>query len=138
MELGGQMWRHAEPSRSRPVVVIAPATSVHSRYYHRFADHLFQQGFDVLTFDYRGIGHSRPPSLRGFRADWVTGASRTSMPPYTMPRRSAPASRFMWWPIPSAASPSALPPRARASGALSPWARNMPTGATMTVPRGRE
>lgn len=71
MELGGQMWRHAEPSRTRPVVVIAPATSVHSRYYQRFADYLFQQGFDVLTFDYRGIGHSRPPSLRGFRADWV-------------------------------------------------------------------
>ncbi len=71
MGLGGQMWRHAGPSRMRPVVVIAPATSVHSRYYGRFAEYLFEQGFDVLTFDYRGIGLSRPPSLRGFRADWV-------------------------------------------------------------------
>ncbi|RAH96092.1 alpha/beta hydrolase [Acuticoccus sediminis] len=67
--LGGFVWRHGETAR--PVVVIAPATSVRCRYYARFADDLFAKGFDVVTFDYRGIGESRPVSLRGFRADWV-------------------------------------------------------------------
>jgi len=36
----------------------------------RFADYLFAHGCDVLTYDYRGIGESRPPSLRGFQANW--------------------------------------------------------------------
>ena len=67
--LGGFMWRLGEPGR--PVVVIAAATSVRCRYYGRFAAYLFANGFDVLTFDYRGIGESRPPRMRGFRADWV-------------------------------------------------------------------
>jgi predicted alpha/beta hydrolase len=53
------------------VVVISAATSVKCRYYTRFADYLCHNGFDVLAFDYRGIGLSRPKSLRGFGADWV-------------------------------------------------------------------
>jgi predicted alpha/beta hydrolase len=69
--IGGFAWRHDDPSPSRPIVIIAAATSVRCRYYSRFADHLFENGFDVVTFDYRGIGESRPRSLRGFRADWV-------------------------------------------------------------------
>lgn len=68
--LGGLLWRHGG-MRTRPVVVIAPATSVACRYYTRFADDLFAHGFDVLAFDYRGIGLSRPAVMRGFSADWV-------------------------------------------------------------------
>lgn len=55
---------------SRPVVVINAATSVRCDYYARFAQFLYDEGFDVLTFDYRGIGRSRPASLRGFQATW--------------------------------------------------------------------
>ncbi|MEQ5778416.1 alpha/beta fold hydrolase [Thalassospira sp. NFXS8] len=54
----------------RPVVVICAATAVRCRYYARFAAFLCRNGFDVLTFDYRGIGESRPHRLRGFRAGW--------------------------------------------------------------------
>lgn len=68
--LGGFCWRHAEPDPARPVVIINAATSVRCRFYSRFADYLFAQGFDVLTYDYRGIGESRPASLRGFQASW--------------------------------------------------------------------
>ncbi|UBM26105.1 alpha/beta fold hydrolase [Pseudomonas sp. p1(2021b)] len=68
--LGGFCWRHAEPDAQRPLVIINAATSVRCRYYARFADYLFAQGFDVLTYDYRGIGESRPASLRGFQASW--------------------------------------------------------------------
>lgn len=41
--------------------------------YARFASFLASCGIPVLTYDYRGIGSSRPASLRGFRAaaeDW--------------------------------------------------------------------
>ncbi|MGV0818495.1 alpha/beta hydrolase family protein [Martelella sp. AMO21009] len=69
--LGGFLWRHSGVSAAWPIVIISAATSVKCRYYSRFADYLFLNGFDVLTFDYRGIGESRPKSLRGFRADWV-------------------------------------------------------------------
>lgn len=68
--LGGFVWRHARPDPQRPLVIINPATSVRCAYYSRFADYLFAQGCDVLCFDYRGIGESRPPSLRGFTASW--------------------------------------------------------------------
>ncbi|QVM90627.1 alpha/beta fold hydrolase [Pseudomonas entomophila] len=68
--LGGFRWRHATPDRQRPLVIVNAATSVRCRYYSRFADYLFAQGFDVLTYDYRGIGESRPASLRGFQASW--------------------------------------------------------------------
>ena len=49
----------------RPVVIINPATSVHSRYYSHFANYLYANGFDVVTYDYRGIGNSRPNTMRG-------------------------------------------------------------------------
>ncbi|MDR6714451.1 putative alpha/beta hydrolase [Pseudomonas hunanensis] len=68
--LGGFCWRHAQADPQRPLVIINAATSVRCRYYSRFADYLFAQGCDVLTYDYRGIGESRPASLRGFRASW--------------------------------------------------------------------
>lgn len=71
-ELGGFVWRQREPrAASRPVVIINAATSVRCRYYARFAAYLFEHGFDVITYDYRGIGESRPPALRGFRASWL-------------------------------------------------------------------
>jgi predicted alpha/beta hydrolase len=68
--LGGFCWRHAQADAQRPLVIINAATSVRCRYYSRFADYLFAQGCDVLTYDYRGIGESRPHSLRGFKASW--------------------------------------------------------------------
>ncbi|QXH47736.1 alpha/beta fold hydrolase [Pseudomonas xanthosomatis] len=68
--LAGFRWRHDAPDSQRPLVIINAATSVRCRYYSRFADYLFAQGFDVLTYDYRGIGESRPASLRGFQASW--------------------------------------------------------------------
>lgn len=68
--LGGFLWRQARPDTQRALVIINAATSVRCRYYSRFADYLFAQGCDVLTYDYRGIGESRPATLRGFQASW--------------------------------------------------------------------
>ena len=54
--------------------MIQAATGVKQEYYARFAAYLAGRDFTVLTFDYRGIGRSRPASLRGFTAtmsDWA-------------------------------------------------------------------
>jgi predicted alpha/beta hydrolase len=55
-------------------VVINSATAVPRRYYATYAQALAAEGYTVVTYDYRGIGGSRPASLRGFAArarDWV-------------------------------------------------------------------
>jgi len=54
-------------------ILIASALGVKRRYYDAFAQAAVARGFTVFTFDYRGIGESRPSSLRGFKAsmhDW--------------------------------------------------------------------
>ena len=68
--LCGYTWRHSSQDITRPVVIINAATSVRCRHYSRFADYLFANGFDVITYDYRGIGESRPGSLRQLQASW--------------------------------------------------------------------
>ncbi|VVO65329.1 alpha/beta fold hydrolase [Pseudomonas fluorescens] len=69
--LGGFTWRHTPQAPARPVVIINAATSVRCRHYSRFADYLFANGFDVITYDYRGIGESRPASLKDLDASWT-------------------------------------------------------------------
>ena len=70
-------------------MVVNSATAVPRGYYARFARFLAGEGWSVVTYDYRGIGGSRPARLRGFRArmrdwaqldaagviDWVDGRS---------------------------------------------------------------
>ncbi len=70
--LAGDLW--LPDGTPRAAVVVNSATAVVRRYYAAFARHLVSRGFAVLTYDYRGIGGSRPPSLRGFpgtMTDWV-------------------------------------------------------------------
>lgn len=67
--LGGHLWRGVTDA-SNGSVIINPATGVLARYYHRYAQFLARHGLDVLTFDYRGIGQSRPQQLRGSRYRW--------------------------------------------------------------------
>lgn len=69
--VGGLIWHRAEHGKIRKLVLIVPATSVCCTFYARFAEYLFSNGYDVATFDYRGIGFSQPRQLRGFHADWV-------------------------------------------------------------------
>lgn len=71
--LHAHVWVHElkDGKNPAPVVIINPATSVQSRYYSRFADFLHSHGFNVITYDYRGIGGSRPKEMRGFEASWL-------------------------------------------------------------------
>lgn len=62
-----------EASAAGPVVLVNSATGVKRTFYDAFARHLAAEGLPVLTYDYRGIGGSRPERLRGFPArvrDW--------------------------------------------------------------------
>jgi predicted alpha/beta hydrolase len=77
-QIKGYFWRNTGEStaRHRPIVIINSATSVVCRYYARFAEFLVENGYDVLIYDYRGIGLSRPQSLRGFEASWLDWGCR--------------------------------------------------------------
>lgn len=62
----------AESSNNR-LLIINSATGVKKQVYYAFAEYLSSQGFTVITYDYRGIGQSKPPKMRGFKAtmrDW--------------------------------------------------------------------
>lgn len=49
-------------------IIIAPAVEVVQLDYEKFAIYFQQLGYDVTTFDYRGIGDSAPVLLKGFDA----------------------------------------------------------------------
>jgi len=64
------------PKKSNGIVVlINSATGVRQEYYHDFANYLSERGFRVFTYDYRGIGHSRPVNIKDSKAtmhEWGT------------------------------------------------------------------
>lgn len=69
--LGGHRWTPGRPDEGPlRVVIVTAATGVRATYYHRYAAFLAEAGFHVITFDYRGIGESRPDRLRGMRCRW--------------------------------------------------------------------
>ena len=49
-------------------LIIAPAVEVVQKDYEKFAVHFQRLGYNVVTFDYRGIGDSAPLFLKGFDA----------------------------------------------------------------------
>ncbi len=65
----GHAWTR-DDSPHLAVVIINPATGVLARYYHHLARFLVREGYDVVTYDYRGIGRSRPTTLRGSGIRW--------------------------------------------------------------------
>lgn len=57
-------------------IIVAGATGVPQGFYRRFAEFASEQGFTTLTFDYRGIGASKPASLKGFEMDLLDWGRR--------------------------------------------------------------
>jgi predicted alpha/beta hydrolase len=73
-ELGGVFYGSSTPSAASQVAVLHAGAGIAAARYRRFASYLAAAGIPVLTYDYRGIGASRPKALRGFRAaieDWA-------------------------------------------------------------------
>ncbi|WP_294283341.1 alpha/beta fold hydrolase [uncultured Chryseobacterium sp.] len=56
-----------EKSNGR-LLLINSATGVKQQLYFSFANYFAQKGFTVITYDYRGIGLSKPVRMKGFKA----------------------------------------------------------------------
>jgi predicted alpha/beta hydrolase len=72
--LGATLYGAAPSAETRRAAVLCCGGGVPARVYRRFACWLAAHDIPVLTFDYRGIGRSRPVRLRGFDAsleDWA-------------------------------------------------------------------
>lgn len=66
--------RYAAQGQLRGHLIVAGATGVPQLFYRHFAMFAAEQGYHVLTIDYRGIGLSRPASLRGLRMQYLDWA----------------------------------------------------------------
>lgn len=78
--LAGTLYTPRSPG-ALGTVIINSATAVPQVFYRRYAQYLAAAGARVLTYDYRGIGRSRPESLRGFPAslsDWADRDARAA------------------------------------------------------------
>ena len=73
--LHGTLWSPDAPPRA--LVLIHPATAVPERLYAGFARFLTERGFAALTYNYRGIGASRPARLGALKAACATGWNST-------------------------------------------------------------
>jgi predicted alpha/beta hydrolase len=62
--------RKYSPEEVKGRIVVASATGVPQGFYQNFAQRAASRGFEVITFDYRGIGESAPTKLRGFKVDY--------------------------------------------------------------------
>ncbi|NMO17577.1 alpha/beta fold hydrolase [Pyxidicoccus fallax] len=70
--LSGTLYPHSGAELGA-VVLVSAAVGARQRYYSAFARFLAERGLPTVTYDYRGIGGSRPESLQGFEArfqDW--------------------------------------------------------------------
>jgi predicted alpha/beta hydrolase len=67
-EIGAVFYAALRPRAPRRVAVLHGGAGIPALRYRRFAAFLAEWGIPVLTYDYRGIGLSRPPALRGFDA----------------------------------------------------------------------
>lgn len=73
-QLGGFFCDSTTGERPGRVAVVHCGVGIQAARYRRFASFLAASGIPTLLYDYRGIGVSRPRSLRGFRAgveDWA-------------------------------------------------------------------
>lgn len=74
VDIGGVFYEARRPRPYRRAAIIHCGGGIPAARYRRFADFLSEFGIPVLTYDYRGIGLSRPAKLRGFVAgieDWM-------------------------------------------------------------------
>lgn len=61
---------------SHKVLLINSATGVKQQIYFSFAQFFAEKGFTVITYDYRGIGLSKPQKMRNFKASMRIWGSR--------------------------------------------------------------
>jgi len=92
--LAARLQASAGPPRA--VALLVPAMAVPKEFYAPLGDWLAARGFDVLTFDFRGIGESAPQSLRGFEADVLTWARQDCAAMLAAARERAAGRPVVW------------------------------------------
>jgi predicted alpha/beta hydrolase len=71
--LDARLFEPDGPQRIKAAIMLNSGAAIPKAFYTRFAQYLSTLGYAVVTYDYRGVGGSRPASLRGFSAsllDW--------------------------------------------------------------------
>lgn len=74
IEITAHIFRPDESNHK--VLLINSATGVKQQVYFSFAQFFAEQGFTVLTYDYRGIGLSKPEKMKGFQSSMRIWGSR--------------------------------------------------------------
>ncbi|EFF82364.1 hydrolase, alpha/beta domain protein [Acinetobacter haemolyticus ATCC 19194] len=72
-QLAAQFYPTQQKDINALPILICPATGITKTFYHAFAEWLSQQGYNVLSFDFRGIGESLHGALKDSTAsinDW--------------------------------------------------------------------
>ena len=69
--LSGRFYPNQKTNHKRYPVLICPATGITQHFYQAFAEWLTTQGYDVLSFDFRGIGRSLHGPLKQSQASIV-------------------------------------------------------------------
>ena len=59
------------PAHPKAQIVVSSATGVPQPFYRRFAEYALSQGYQILTFDYRGIAQSAPKHLKNFPMSYL-------------------------------------------------------------------
>ncbi len=70
--------------------------AVKQDFYAPLASWLADRGWDVVTFDYRGMGDSAPASLKGFKADILTWAEQDCAAALAFARDRAAGRPIVW------------------------------------------
>lgn len=66
--LRGRIWESPKTDSAEYVSLINAGAGIASSYYDRFGAFLADRNIPTLVYDYRGIGRSKPKTLRGFDA----------------------------------------------------------------------
>lgn len=63
--------RYIPSQQIKANIIVCCATGVPQLFYRRFAEYATQYGYQVLTFDYRGVAKSAPMTLKGFQMSYL-------------------------------------------------------------------
>ena len=88
--LGATLFGPAPAPGIGRAALLCAGGGVPARVYRRFAAWLAERGLPVLTFDYRGIGRSRPARFRGFDASFEDWSDQDCAAAIAWMRRSYP------------------------------------------------
>ncbi len=66
---------HYSADKPKANIILAGATGVPQAFYRRFAEYAATYGYNVITFDYRGIGRSKPADFKNFDSNFIEWAT---------------------------------------------------------------